>query len=500
MIGCFPVTRSKRRGIVIGAFALSCWLMSTSGRVDAESITANDISTYGQFSLSPVDEVVFIGAVSTNDESPLDHYERAGFGAWPVDEAAADDATVRLEIATTEGPLILELKFLVDGQSFRSAADRVIAGEGAAADVPAETKTASVENGPAIDAPTENPESEAAAKSDDGSAKAIPRVSAQRYERGSADERLRAFVASQSDPTSIERDELNWLLNNWRPGPPVFVASKRFTTSAGSEVSLWARIDSNRDGEISNAEIEAIDARVREADANRDRVITADELGEVSLIALRAANLGVLTKDAPEAKVMGLEVRVDAGVMTVASNDSNGTAGGTLELEHGQTTIEVMAAADKRTSSSMLAKSQFSVASQPVGNPLMVACEQYRDGRLDESEQKQLSQRVAELDRDRDGRVVPSEVPRRIRLFISQGPWAAAALKQLGERPTTTQTTEPKAAMAAAPDWFRGMDTNNDRFLSSREFLGERDSFDDMDIDGDELISAEEAIAASEDN
>jgi Ca2+-binding EF-hand superfamily protein len=114
-----------------------------------------------------------------------------------------------------------------------------------------------------------------------------------------------------------------------------------------------------------------------------------------------------------------------------------------------------------------------------------------RDGRLGLRELRMAWSRLAPLDRDGDGLVARTEVPRRLQMAVRQSglnyPYSYFAV-EVGYR---GQMAVP--ALTRGPAWFRKMDRNADGDVSPREWLGSEEEFKKIDTDGDGLISAEEA-------
>ena len=115
------------------------------------------------------------------------------------------------------------------------------------------------------------------------------------------------------------------------------------------------------------------------------------------------------------------------------------------------------------------------------------------DGRLSVRELRTAWTRLAPWDRDGDGRLAETEVPRQFVLTVDLGqvnlPFRVAVFNGPGRRGRIQQA-------AKGPLWFRKMDRNNDGDVSFREWLGTEEEFRKIDADGDGLISAEEADRA----
>jgi Ca2+-binding EF-hand superfamily protein len=113
------------------------------------------------------------------------------------------------------------------------------------------------------------------------------------------------------------------------------------------------------------------------------------------------------------------------------------------------------------------------------------------DGRLGLREMRMAWSRLAPLDRDRDGAIARTEVPRQLQLTVHQSglsyPYQFTNV-DIGYR---TQMAVPMPSRG--PVWFRKMDRNADGDVSAREWLGTEEEFKKIDTDGDGLISAEEA-------
>src|SRR5262249_34644604 len=120
------------------------------------------------------------------------------------------------------------------------------------------------------------------------------------------------------------------------------------------------------------------------------------------------------------------------------------------------------------------------------------------DGRLSLRELRNAVKLLGEYDKDGDGCLSLSEIPRTGVAAFRMGPSDNASplngrivVAFPGGRPQPNQPPAP----AKGPAWFVKMDRNGDGDVSRREFIGTDEQFKAIDTDGDGLISLEEAEA-----
>ncbi len=114
-----------------------------------------------------------------------------------------------------------------------------------------------------------------------------------------------------------------------------------------------------------------------------------------------------------------------------------------------------------------------------------------RDHRLSIRELRTGWERVAPWDKAKVGAITREQIPRQYTLTVRQGPPDNARFRQI-----TRMGVPMQAGSSRGPLWFRKMDRNGDGDVSPREWLGSLEDFQKIDTDHDGLISAEEAEKA----
>ncbi|MFP6675801.1 MAG: hypothetical protein VB878_12040 [Pirellulaceae bacterium] len=124
-----------------------------------------------------------------------------------------------------------------------------------------------------------------------------------------------------------------------------------------------------------------------------------------------------------------------------------------------------------------------------AGDALFTLLDGNDDGRLTTREIESAGARLAAFDRDNNGLSV-SEIPNVMLLGIVRGdPQSDDNSFQQG---LVAPPSRPKSEL---PDWFLGMDRNDDLDLSRREFLGDDQQFAELDRNGDGFIAPDELDA-----
>jgi Ca2+-binding EF-hand superfamily protein len=103
--------------------------------------------------------------------------------------------------------------------------------------------------------------------------------------------------------------------------------------------------------------------------------------------------------------------------------------------------------------------------------------------------------RLQSRDQDGDGVVRSSEIAGKYRLTAEPGKPAMFRSNPRMMRPPPEQTVVATGSRNG-PAWFHKMDRNQDGDVSALEFLGSRELFSRLDQDGDGLLSVEEATQA----
>lgn len=124
------------------------------------------------------------------------------------------------------------------------------------------------------------------------------------------------------------------------------------------------------------------------------------------------------------------------------------------------------------------------------GKSLFDVADTNSDGKLSLRELRGMGKAIDKL--GRDGTLSLTQIPREYGAAFARGP---AGGNSAFQTVYMSGPSEPPAAPAKGPLWFRKMDRNRDGDLSRKEWLGSDEDFDAIDTDRDGLISLAEAEA-----
>jgi Ca2+-binding EF-hand superfamily protein len=199
-------------------------------------------------------------------------------------------------------------------------------------------------------------------------------------------------------------------------------------------------------------------------------------LGQLSLAAAASKKDFVEKKDLTQPQVQGLRRFFDLA-------DRNGD---------GKLTEKELAACLNLLAQGAALRTTITVKDE--GRNLMECIDVNHDNRLSVRELRMAWSRLKQWDRNGDGCISRSEVPRRFKISLDRtkappGNQGFVIVLAGGGGGMASRYTPP----TKGPLWFRKMDTNGDGDVSRREWLGTEEEFKRIDTDGDGLISLEEA-------
>ena len=249
------------------------------------------------------------------------------------------------------------------------------------------------------------------------------------------------------------------------PMAPPMIAIERLATAAvfqrlsQSYNDPLKRFDSDADGKLSQAELEAL------ATSPADLAIAVNfdsQSPDRSTLAVTAAD----------------QSRVKEPPIIRESS---------LTLHIGRTWLELTAVQAAGASGT----DQVSFGAVRDGYPLLPEIDTNEDGRLTIRELNEVGKKLLSFDRNGDGAIGNTELLPTLRLSFGLGPIVHRQLETV--RSLHSQPTTAAPPSVTPPEWFTRMDRNADLDVTPREFLGAKEQFAALDADGDGLISAGEA-------
>jgi len=156
-----------------------------------------------------------------------------------------------------------------------------------------------------------------------------------------------------------------------------------------------------------------------------------------------------------------------------------------LDGDEAVTLTELEESLQQRT---VVVDSQLRIRADHHDDAIFCVLDQNADGRLDGREIEAAPSILQTLDRNGDSVVQSREIGNALVLGVVLG-GSVAPLDPLLAVPSVRRQT-----LETVPDWFAGMDRNDDQSISWREFLGTRKQFVDLDTDSDGFVDTVEAV------
>jgi Ca2+-binding EF-hand superfamily protein len=126
----------------------------------------------------------------------------------------------------------------------------------------------------------------------------------------------------------------------------------------------------------------------------------------------------------------------------------------------------------------------------PHDDPIFTALDQDQSGQLEAAELATCTDRLLELDVDRDGIVQSSETDFSMFAVLRNAPPGNTF-----PPPSPAQIIRTADSPSDSPAWFAAMDANRDGEIGRSEFLGELELFERLDVDHNDALSVAEATS-----
>lgn len=434
-------------------------------------------------------------------------------------------------------PLLIEATILVNDQPFSAVRDQLATEHVKAASEQQGDEQESAEPAEQEVVAAEEDVAAEEAADDDASEKPVTPATEPAYELASDSQTsMKRYAAAVGEP--LEDAEAQWLMTHWTEGPTLLVLHPYYQSFRAEQRPAFVVLDTDRDGIVSQAEINDAAESFRRCDANRDEIVDALEIAKTAdglrdatethepsgpLFWLLPDVVGVTDEDpvlyrsiatldtnqngkiesteidafsnqSPDIRVRVAFDAGDAGSsklhviglnesLNIVANAAQQSEG--VNLSIGSLTIHLSAI---QSASSPSPPGQVSIGAVVDGYPLLPELDPNGDGRFTIREMRTLSDELKALDRNTDQSLSLEECTAPIRVCIGLGAIVHEELANL----RNTQPTKPMETIVG-PQWFVRMDRNQDGDLTRGEFPGTDEQFVSLDADGDALISASEA-------
>lgn len=337
------------------------------------------------------------------------------------------------------------------------------------------------------------------------------------YQRDNTTTKLARFMAN-TGPEKPDIDELNWMLDQYRPGPLWLLTRSPLVTEFSVREPLFAHFDLNQDGILDAEEVDAIAEVIKSADRDGN---DSTSLGEMKR---RSKSLPPTFRAPPNAfdwawespdvlervpadckitfqiktpsragdlldaakKLVGMQGKNDAflGELAVTATSTR------VDLQNTQRRMSVVDTpwriAVHGFADPSLPKScemQCSIAGSFRTDQIWDQMDTDRDGQIGLLERSKLADKIRELDTNGDGQILAMEIPVVLDIVLCQGSGAKEQMERMATQSTATQSIAVPTQQKPAPPWFASMDQNGDRVVSRDEFLGSEEQFSKLDQD-----------------
>lgn len=425
----------------------------------------------------------FPGYVSSRPSiNPLAHYQKSRLGRWQVErDVDSEDSVVGVELNTPVGPIRIRYEVTFNGQPFRKEREKTI------------DELLAIANG-------EEPDDE---DEDQSNARA----------------RIIAYAKSRGDRAT--RHELRRRVADFAGGPALLRTTSDLSSDRKETHILFALLDANEDGAISQNELTEANAILDHCDRNADNRVDLMELhSRLKPRSARRASQRDITDwqtwdvnrsthgehlsvavafGAAEAKS---NQTLDDSILpdpwkkfaaTVTRLEQHERSGQAILLTHPKVTIALTAVEETATEDAK-ATGQVSIGVLTEGNALFRHLDRDGNWELSRIEINECQDQILELDQNTDQRVNVGELPVLLHVTVARGAVAHRSLQEYVTFLPLSDDANGAQEELTPPEWFVSMDQDGDRNLTRAEFLGVGDVFDELDDDQNNRLSVEESL------